>query len=288
MTNDRERRMRLTNVEQHRIWNGTAGQHRLNNPDQDDEEVRALQPWLLGVAAIRPGERVLDVGCGSGQSTRDAARLSAPGMVLGLDLSAGLLDRARRLTADEGLDNVSYEQADGQVHQFEPDIFDIAISRFGVMFFADQLAAFCNIRRALRPGGRLALMVWQRADLNEWASAIRDALTSEASPQVTASPSGGPSPFSLADTESVTAMLDEAGFAGMGFTDVREPVYYGQDADAAYDFVRGLWSTTTALNAMAADEASQANERLRATMRSHDTGRGVFFDSRVWIISAHR
>lgn len=280
--------MRLTNVEQHAIWNGTAGQHRLNNPDQDDEEARALQPWLMQVAAIQPGERVLDVGCGSGQSTRGAARLSAPGTVLGLDLSAGLLDRARRLTADEGLDNVSYEQADGQVHQFEPAVFDIAISRFGVMFFADLLAAFRNIRHALRPGGRVAFMVWQRADLNEWASAIRDALASGAGRQVIASPAGSPSPFSLADTETVTAMLDQAGFLGIGFTDVREPVYYGQDADAAYDFVRGLWSTTTALNAMAADEASRATERLRATMRSHDSGRGVFFDSRAWIISAYR
>jgi ubiquinone/menaquinone biosynthesis C-methylase UbiE len=277
----------LSNVEQHAVWNGVAGRHRLGNPDQDDAETRALQPRLAAAAAIRPGERVLDIGCGTGQSTRQAGRAAAPGRVLGIDLSAGMLARARRLTAEEGLDNVAYEQADAQVHPFAPAGFDLAMSRFGVMFFADPVAAFRNIGRALRPGGRLALMVWQARDRNEWARAIRDALGAEAGAD-DAVPSPAASAFSLADPATVTGILEEAGFADIGFTDVDEPVYYGRDASAAYEFVHGLWSTTTALAAMAPDAADRARDRLRAAMAAHDTGDGVLFDSRVWIIAARR
>lgn len=285
--------MDLSNVEQHAVWNGVAGEHRLTNPDQDDAEVRALHPWLRSAAAIAPGERVLDVGCGTGQSTRDAGRAAAPGRVLGVDLSAGLLDRACRLTEDEGLDNVAYQQADAQVHRFEPESFDLAMSRFGVMFFADRVAAFRNLRRALRQGGRLALMVWQSRDRNQWASAIRDALTSDTDSDSSdaapgAAPSEAVSPFSLADPQTVTSLLDEAGFADASLTDVCEPVYFGRDADAAYEFVRGLWSTGTALAGMVPDEARRASARLRATMVAHDTGHGVLFGARAWIISARR
>ena len=295
--------MELSNVEQHAVWNGVAGAHRLSNPDQDDAEVFALRPRLRDAAAIAPGERVLDVGCGTGQSTRDAARAAAPGRVLGVDLSAGMLERARARSAAEGLDNVGYEQADAQVHPFPPAAFDVAISQFGVMFFADPVAAFANIGRALRPGGRLAVMVWQAREVNEWAVAVRDALAGDAAPApaapaaaeapTPAEPPAAPppvpaSPFSLADPPVVRGILDAAGFEDVDLTDVREPVYYGRDADAAYGFTCGLWSTGTALAAMAPDGAERARRRLCAVMAAHDTGSGVLFDSRVWVVRARR
>jgi ubiquinone/menaquinone biosynthesis C-methylase UbiE len=277
--------MELSNVEQFGIWNGAGGAHRLSNDDKDGAEVLAFRRRLADGAAIEPGERVLDVGCGTGRSTMDAARAAAPGRVLGVDLSAGMLERARERSAAEGLDNVGYEQADAQVHPFEPAGFDVAMSQFGVMFFADPVAAFTNIGWALRPGGRLAVMVWQSRERNAWAVAIRDALTGAAGPST---PPLVATPFSLADPSTVTGILESAGFVDVEFTDVREPVNYGRDAEAAYRFVRGLWSTGTALAAMAPDEAERASARLRDAMVAHETAGGVLFDSRIWIVRARR
>lgn len=279
--------MELSNVEEYAVWNGAAGAHRLRFQTQDDEEAGTLQPLLRAATAIQPGERVVDVGCGTGQSTRDAGRAAAPGPVLGVDLSAGMLDRARELTAGAGLDNVRYEQADAQVHRFEPESFDLAMSRFGVMFFGDPVAAFGNIGRALRPGGRLVVMVWQSRERNEWATAIREALTAEAAatPDVQAAVD---SPFSLADPSTVTGILEAAGFADVALQDVNEPNDLGPDAQSAYEFVRGLWSTGTLLERLTPEQAERACDRLRAVMAAHDTGQGVLFGSRVWIVSARR
>ena len=156
-----------------------------------------------------------------------------------------MLERARQLSDDEGLTNITYQQADAQVHRFPPTSFDLCISRFGTMFFADPVAAFTNIGRALRPAARLVLLVWQERDRNEWATAIRQALTAAA-----ATPRG-PDPFSLADPTVTEGILAAAGFADVSFTDVHEPVYYGPDSATAFDAVLRLlgvktcWPTST-------------------------------------------
>jgi SAM-dependent methyltransferase len=267
------------NAEEASIWDGPAGDHRIRHPEQDDEEVRRHDAWLRRAVDIRSGERVLDVGCGTGQTTRYAARAAAPGEVLGIDLSGRMLARARELSAAEGLPNASFVQGDAQVYPFPPGGFDVAVSRFGVMFFADPVAAFANIRGALRPGGRLVVMVWQGRDLNEWATAIREALGG-------AAPAGTADAFSLGDREVAAAVLEAAGFTGVAFTDVHEAVYFGGDADAAYGFARGLWSTGQRLAELDADGVRRAEAALRATMEAHETGDGVWFDSRAWIIEA--
>lgn len=261
-----------------------AGEHRIRLADLFDAEVRPHNERFRAAAGIRPRDRVLDVGCGTGQSTRDAARAAFMGSVLGVDLSAGALELARRRSQDEGLANVSYQLADAQVQPFPPAHFDRCISRFGAMFFADPVAAFTNIGRALRPGGRLVLLAWQDRDRNEWSSAIRQAVTGgTATP---APPAGGQHPFSLADPAVAEDTLAAAGFAEVGFTDVHEPVYYGQDSATAYDLVLGLRDTRELLAGLDAATTHQALRRLRATLAAHDTGGGVFFDSRAWIITA--
>ena len=151
-----------------------------------DFELRAFRERLRAATGIAPGDHVLDIGCGAGQSTRDAARAAAPGHVLGVDVSAPMLERARRLTIAEQLDNVTYEYGDAQVHPFAPGHYDVAISRFGTMFFADPRAAFSNIARALRASGRLVLLVWQSPRRNEWAMAIDAALNGPARPSTPA------------------------------------------------------------------------------------------------------
>jgi SAM-dependent methyltransferase len=247
-----------------------------------DEELRAHHERLRACFGISAGDQVLDIGCGAGQTTRDAARAAAPGHVLGIDVSAAMLERARELAAAEGLDNVTFEQGDAQTHAFAPERYDVAISRCGVMFFADPIAAFANIARAMRAGGRLVALVWQAPERNEWAMAIDDAIgTLELSEAEDA--------FSLGDPGTTERILERAGFESISFTDVREPLFYGPDSAAALEWVRGFRSTAAALDRLDPVERDRALERLRATLDAHHTdGRGVFFEGRTWILTARR
>ena len=154
------------------------------------------------------------------------------------------------------------------------------------MFFGDPGAAFVNIRRALRPGGRLVMMVWQSHERNEWDVVIRQALRASDGP--TAIPSGGPDPFSLADPQAVSEILEAAGFCDVAFTDVREPVYYGPDVAAAADWVRGFTCTSEILKRLNPGAAARAEARLRDALAEHLSDDGVWFDSRAWIITARR
>ena len=250
-----------------------------------DSELRAYNERLRAATGIAPGDHVLDIGCGAGQSTRDAARAAAPGRVVGVDVSEPMLERARQVTLAERLDNVTYERGDAQRHPFAAGRYDVAISRFGAMFFSEPVAAFGNIARALHPGGLLVLLVWQDRRRNEWVTAIDAAIGRTARPPVS-----GPSAdaFSLGDRAATTRTLEQAGFDGIDFTDVREPVFYGHDTAAALAFVRGFLDTREALAGLAPTEAERALERLRDTLDDHRTPHdGVAFDSRAWLIAAH-
>ena len=145
-----------------------------------DAELRLHNELFRAAACVGSRDRVLDIGCGTGQSTREAALAAVAGSAVGVDLSAAMLERARQLSDEQGLANITFQQADAQVHRFPPTHFDLCISRFGTMFFADPVAAFTNIGRALRPAARLVLLVWQERDRNEWATVIRQTLTAAA------------------------------------------------------------------------------------------------------------
>jgi SAM-dependent methyltransferase len=233
-----------------------------------DAELRLYNDVLRDAGDVLPEDHVLDIGCGGGLTSRQAARDA--GSVLGVDVSEAAVERARE--SAEGLDNVEFVCADAQTHDFGDRRFDLAISRFGTMFFADPAAAFTNVGRALRPGGRLVMMVWQAKADNEWAVATGQ----------------GSAAFSLADPVAVTTLLHRAGFVEVTFTDVRRPVYYGPDPEAALDFVRGFASTAAALDGLDPAAAEQVLDRLRATMAEHRTADGVWFDSTAWIVSAVR
>jgi SAM-dependent methyltransferase len=154
------------------------------------------------------------------------------------------------------------------------------------MFFDDPVAAFANIGRALRQGGRLVMMVWQDRERNEWDVAIRRSL--EAAEWPVADASGGPDPFSLAAPPTVKEILRATGFAGVTFSDVHEPVYYGPDVAAALDWVHGFWCISEALKRLDPAAATRADERLRQALAAHLSDDGVWFSSRAWIITAHR
>ncbi len=247
-----------------------------------DAELRRHNEVLRRACAIQARDHALDIGCGAGQTTRQAARTAQAGSALGVDISAPAIERARELARAEGLRNVAFERADAQVHRFPQQRFDLAISRFGTMFFDDPTAAFANIGRALRSAARLVMMVWQAAQRNEWDVTIRQSLG------VAELPSAGADPFSLADPASVTEILAAARFADVAFTDVREPVYYGPDVAAALDWVRGFACTSEALNRLDPAAAAGAAGRLRDALAAHASQDGVWFRSRAWIVTARR
>ena len=264
-----------------RAWVNTdqaAGEFRVRYAELFDAEARLHERRFQAAAGIGAADHVLDVGCGTGRSTREAGRAAAAGTVLGVDISSPVLELARRLTDGEGLRNVSYRLADAQVDDLGPAHYDLCISCFGAMFFADPVAAFTNIGRALRPGARLVLLAWQAPERNEWFRAVDETIAD-------GSPSGSRM-FSLADQQTAAGILTAAGFADVAFTDVREPVYYGADTAQAYDFVTGLQSTKSMLADLNPAAAQGALRRLRVTLAQHKTDDGVTFGARTWIITA--
>ncbi|MBO0807205.1 MAG: class I SAM-dependent methyltransferase [Actinobacteria bacterium] len=199
-----------SNLSQLKSWDGAGGGFWVDNADRFDKGVAGYRPSFMAAAAIEETSHVLDIGCGTGQETRDAARAAPAGAALGVDLSSGMVELARRRAQLEGLGNVSFEQADAQVRPFSAQGFDVAISRHGAMFFGDPVAAFTNIGLALRPGGRLVLLTWQPFERQDWLSSFFTALAGGG--PVPVPPSDAPSPFALSDPERVRALLVAAGF----------------------------------------------------------------------------
>ena len=251
--------------------------------DHYDAELRRQNAHLRAATAIQPNDRVLDIGCGAGETTRDAARTATSGKVVGVDISEHMLERARRLTLEAGLKNVDYVLGDAQGHRFQRAYFDVLISRFGTMFFSDHVAAFANLAAASRPGARLVMMVWQGCRRNEWATAIPEAL---AGPGDNGSVSWGPGLFSLAETDVVEALLQKTGFSKPGFAEVHEPVFYGPDVDTAFEIINSFSNTKQFLATLEPGAAARALDRLRGLLADHRTEEGVLFDSRAWIVSA--
>lgn len=197
-------------------WNKARGLDWVRNHVVMDALIAPILDLTLKAARLKPGEAVLDIGCGAGATTQAAARAVGPvGRALGLDISIPLVDHARTIAS--GLGNVAFQVADAQTHRFAPD-FDVLISRFGVMFFDDPTAAFANMARALRPGGRLAMVAWAGANLNPWFSLPVRAAEPWLGP---APPSGdAPGPMAFANVARVEGILRAGGLAELTSTRV--------------------------------------------------------------------
>jgi ubiquinone/menaquinone biosynthesis C-methylase UbiE len=274
------------NAEMARLWDGPDGDHWTDHADRYNRSTTAYRATLTEAAAVGSTDRVLDIGCGSGATTLEFARAAGQGEALGVDLSSRQLQLGRERAAEQGITNVTFEQADAQVHPFEPGSCDIATSQFGVMFFADPLAAFTNIANAVAPGGRLAMLAWQSFDDNEWLRELHAAL--RAGRDMATPPPGAPGPFSLAVVDTVVPLLENAGFRDVDVQPVTHSVEFGDDADDTLAFVKTLGLTQGML--AEADEATRARayENLDALVASHDSGAGVRFDSAAWLYMARR
>jgi len=251
-----------------------------------DLELRRHNAAFRSALSIAHTDRALDIGCGAGETTRDAARMASQGSALGIDRSEEMIRRARALTLAEGLHNASYEHADVERHSLPSARFDIAISRFGTMFFDDPTSAFSSIRLALKPLGRLVMIVWQAREQNEWAMEIERAVArGEAAARYTAASARA---FSLGDPRAARELLKTAGFSDVAFAEVHEPVFYGHDTESALAFVSQFLSVREALGVLNEDARERAQERLHTLLEAHHTPDGTFFDSRAWIVSAAR
>jgi|tagenome__1003787_1003787.scaffolds.fasta_scaffold20930866_2 SAM-dependent methyltransferase len=278
--------MEVANVEQAQSWDGVEGDHWAANADRYDASLAEYNAHLQAGAHIAPHELVIDIGCGNGTTTLDAARAAREGGAVGIDLSASMLAKGRAAAAAAGLTNVEFVHGDAQVYPFEDGTFDVAISRFGVMFFDDPVAAFANIGRSLTTNGRLALIAWKPLGDNEWFSEIAHALAVGRVPPER--PVGSPSPFGLSEPNFVREVLTAAGFTDVTFDTVDATYYAGSDPDDAYDYVRGLGFTRFQLRDLGPDDEARALQALRATVDAHAGPRGVMFASSSWLISARR
>jgi SAM-dependent methyltransferase len=272
------------NREQLRAWDGDEGAYWAAHPDHFEKALDRYDEPFFAAAAIGAADRVLDVGCGTGGTARHAARAATAGSVLGVDLSSAMLAVARQRAADAGLDNVRFAQVDAQIHPFKSGAFDVAIGRTSVTFLGDRVAGLANIGRALRPGGRLVLLTWQPFAHQEWIREFSTALA--AGRDLPAPPPEAPGPFTLADPDIIGSVLNAAGYIDVTLDGRREPMWFGADADDAYQLVVGLLGWM--LDGLDDDGRAAAQEALRGTIATHATPDGVLYDSAAWIIKATR
>lgn len=262
----------------------------------DDVRVRAwaevrdlleLQLAPLGHRAMaalvpRSGERVLDLGCGGGETSLELEQAVSPdGTVVGIDLSAAVLAFAKR--AAQGRERLQFVQADAEVYPFEPASFDAAFSRFGVMFFADPTAAFVNIRRSLRPNGRLAFVCWRALDENPLDILPLRAASAHLPPQPADDPAA-PGPFAFANPDRVRGILQRAGFGDINITAHDERVGSG-GLDAMLAVVSQVGALGKILRENPAFRAA-ALPAVRAALAAHDGPDGVRLHAATWVVTA--
>lgn len=272
------------NADQLTAWDTAEGVFWAKHADLFEQSLQRYDDWLLRAAAIRDGDNVLDVGCGTGSTTRAAAWLAGSGTALGVDLSSPMLEVAALRARESGVRNATYLQADAQVHSFEPEAFDVLFSRTGCMFFADPVAAFTNLARAVKPGGRTTLLVWQPPSRNPWFTELTRALAvGRTLPQP---PDGGAHPFGMSDPARVAQILRSSGFETPECETLREPMYWGPDVPTAVDFVLGVLGWL--LDDLDDDARTKAMTNLRRTLVAHYDTDGVTFPSAAWLVTSRK
>jgi SAM-dependent methyltransferase len=274
----------IANTQQAQAWNGWEGAHWAQNRARYNAIVAAFNDDLFRAAAIGADDRVLDIGCGTGHSTLLAARRASRGHVVGIDISAPMLERARADAAAQGIANVRFEQGDAQVHPFPDGGFDLAISRGGVMFFCDPVAAFANIRGGLRSGGRLVFTGPQGGTPDsDYARA-----TAALKPLMRAPSPASRGMGSLVESARIHDVLGTAGFADVHVGPVAALMDYGRDAADAAQFILSQGPVRFNLEGTDQSVVDRTREQLRAGLEAYETPEGVRIPGAVWLVSATR
>jgi SAM-dependent methyltransferase len=238
---------------------------------------------------VRPGDAVLDVGCGFGETTLDlAARVGKTGRAVGLDCADGFIDVARKDAEAAGIENATFRVCDAQIEPFEP-VFDLVFSRFGTMFFQSPVAAMRNIRKSLKPGGRLLAIVWRTLDDNDWMGLPKAAARKHLPPPPDDGRSCGPGPFSMADPDTVREILTKSGFSDVVLTRLDKNVMVGRTLQEAVDFqlmVGPAGEIVREAGALAELKRPLVEAELRALLERHLTPDGVVMGSSSWAVTA--
>lgn len=278
----------MANAEQVEYWEGHGGEHWAAEAERYDSINRRFAERIVEALDPRPGERVLDVGCGNGAlALAIGPRVAPDGDVTGLDLSGPMLAVARRRAEEAGLDNVAFEKGDAQVHPLPEAGFDAVVSRFGVMFFDDPTAAFANLRRALRPGGRLVVACWHELLRNEWLTVPSAAMLAYV-PMPDLGDPGGPGPFSLADPGRIRSILDDAGFVDSTVDEVAEPMCMGSSAEDAVAFMSRTEMAARLLQDANEETAQKAWDAVGEAFARYESPDGVVLTGTAWLVAARR
>lgn len=274
------------NADQIAYWNGSNGQRWTDRQAEQDILLAPVSRALIDRAAARPGDRIIDVGCGCGSTSITFAERVAPnGFVLGVDISGPMLSRARQL-ARQGLP-LDFVQADATVYPFDPESFDLVVSRFGVMFFAEPAISFTNLRRALRPSGRLAFACWREPSENPWMMAPLQAVYQHVPKLPTVGPED-PGPFAFASQERVRHILGAAGYKDIAMERIALSldIAIGRGLDAAVQGSLQIGPSSRALDGHPPEVRAAATESVRELLKPLVRGDSVQLAGSIWIVTA--
>jgi ubiquinone/menaquinone biosynthesis C-methylase UbiE len=269
-------------AEQATYWKGAGGTMWLGAYDRIQRGIQGFGAVALAAADARAGERALDIGCGTGGTTAELARaVGAEGHVLGVDISEPLVGAARA----QGLANASFEVGDATIHPFESGSFDLVFSRFGVMFFGDPVAAFTNIRRAMKPSGRLVFICWRTPPENPWAAVPMQAARPFLPPIERPGPEE-PGQYSFGDRARVERILTQAGFGGLSIEPVDQMLNLGPDVPAVMQNIGDFGPLARAFTDVAPETVAKAKEAIAEALKSHATADGVTLAGACWLVRA--
>jgi SAM-dependent methyltransferase len=278
--------MSTPNTKEVQYWNSPSTRPWATHFDVIDRLFRDITPAGIDAAEPKPGERVLDVGCGSGTTVLELASRVAPGHVLGIDVAEASVAQAKRRIAESRVMNADVMMADASTEVFPPR-FDLLFSRFGVMFFGDPVASLANLRQALKPTGRVSFVAWRPVTENGWATAAMKALAQIIAPPPPPDPEA-PGPFSWGDAARVRRILEGAGYRDISLTprDFSLQLAPPGGATAAVEFSMTVGPVVRAL----VDAPDALRQKTRATLesfyRSIDGPNGIVLPGAIWIVKA--